>query len=169
MCLLLCIHLIMPLFNCKCSLLCMFKTCDFAVCCRALKTTCMLQNPDEPRYMTTCLQRDNVKLNVVFNCSRLVLICVVMQKRCVENVQLHVETWLFSEKGLCTVCFSSFLPHCIPIEWCNGWELIFWTQKPYVCLYYRTRVTSNGSRPRLWTVSWEYCWIDCKLLNVASW
>lgn len=45
------------------------------------ETTCMLQNPDELHYMTTCVQGDNVKLKMVVDCDRLLLVCALMQKK----------------------------------------------------------------------------------------
>lgn len=59
----------------------MFKTCvTLQGVAEHWGTTCMLQNPDELHYMTTCVQGDNVKLKMVVDCDRLVLVFVVMQK-----------------------------------------------------------------------------------------
>lgn len=114
---LLCIHLITALVianahNCAC-----FKR-DFAGCSRAFETTCMLQNPDELHYMTTCLQRDNVKLKVVVNCARLVLVCVVMQKRKCLGCLAAFGDLTIQRKALIKPFFP--LPHRIPFLSCNG-------------------------------------------------
>lgn len=117
------------------------------VCCR-IQTS--------PQYMTTCVQGDNVKLKMVVDCDRLVLVCVVMQKKvwflCVWNIHQRLKAWSFRGKLYKCLQFVDpvFFPHRIPFVWCNGWELIFWTHREAICvLDYIARVTSSGFRPRL--------------------
>lgn len=72
-----------------------------------LVTTCMLQNPDELHYMTTCVQGDNVKLKMVVDCGRLLLVCVAMQERCDSSVfAMSTSIWRhgYSEKGCVKAC-----------------------------------------------------------------
>lgn len=66
----------------------------FQTCMTLQGVPCMLQNPDELHYMTTCVQGDNVKLKMVVDCGRLLLVGVVMQKMCESSV-FEMSTSIF--------------------------------------------------------------------------
>lgn len=111
----------------------------------------MLQNPDELHYMTTCLQRDNVKFKVVVNCARLVLVCVVMQKRkCLECPaafgDLTIQRiFFFFPQFVDPVFFHTeyHFYHVMDDNWYSG------HREAIGVLYYNASVTFSGFRPRV--------------------
>lgn len=154
---LLCVHLIFFVWQNASNIAKKKKTMsDFAGCSRAFGD---YMHAAESRWATLHdnLQGDNVKLKMVVDCDRLVLVCVLMQKRwdsfCVWKAPAAFGDPIVERKALQKACsllsqFSAtFGYHVCDVmdeDWYSGH-----IEKPYVFLDYNARVTFSGFRPRL--------------------